>query len=134
MLELCARRENGTCGTGGNGREPYENVALDSRRSLLFSGNAAHVNTMEWTYKYCTVLNRMLCEATPPALSRIKPLPAHPLLRFFNLNLLPGGVQPAAASRALALPLRVEGKNGIKRYDITTEQTGFLSFLFFATY
>lgn len=26
-------------------------------------GDATHANTMGWTYEYCTVLNKMLCEA-----------------------------------------------------------------------
>lgn len=85
MLELCARGDKRTCGkregTLGGGVELNLRVLCPNRftgkdkyaslrwnRSLdwfLFfpSGSAAHA--MGWTYKYCTVLNKMLCEATP---------------------------------------------------------------------
>lgn len=65
----------------------------------------------------------MLCEATRPRLAH-----SHPLLFFLNLNIVV--VKSTSWTRVAALSLRVEGKNGIKRYDITTEQTGFFTFYF----
>lgn len=85
MLERCARGQKRTC---GKGRKPSAEVSswiyvccvltasLERintplcagiiRWIVLFffpSGSAAHA--MGWTYKYCTVLNKMLCEAIP---------------------------------------------------------------------
>lgn len=63
----------------------------------------------------------MLCEATCSRSDKS--------LLFFSF-LFFGCVKSGDATRALSLvlSLRVEGKNGIKRYDITTEQTGFATY------
>lgn len=57
----------------------------------------------------------MLCEATRSRSDKS-------LLLFFL------AACSHALSLSLVLSLRVEGKNGIKRYDITTEQTGFATY------
>lgn len=60
----------------------------------------------------------MLCEATRSRSDKS-------LLLFFSFFL---AACSHALSLSLVLSLRVEGKNGIKRYDITTEQTGFATY------
>lgn len=61
----------------------------------------------------------MLCEATRSRSDKS-------LLLFFFFFFL--AACSHALSLSLVLSLRVEGKNGIKRYDITTEQTGFATY------
>lgn len=128
MLELCAR-ENPTCGKGKKplaevsklilrvlcpnrftGKDEYASLRWNPSLDCFFppSGSAAHA--MGWTYKYCTVLNKMLCEATPLAhLSFFKYLRSTP-------------------RRPLAFSARRRSKMALKRYDITTEQTGLASY------
>lgn len=81
MPELCARRENepaereGTLNRGGQvlswiyvccvlTTSPERRHVLLWGTEAFFSGSATHFNTIGWTYKYCTVLNKMLCEAS----------------------------------------------------------------------
>lgn len=78
-------------------------------------------NTMEWTNKYCTVLNEMLCEAH----ERKTILSFSPIARTAPSK-YPIGPQleepdDAVAARHTLLACR-RGANG--SYDITTEQTG----------
>ena len=81
----------------------------------FFSGDATHVNTMGWTYKYCTVLNKMLCEATCSRSDKTT-------LRLFIYLFFIG------RRHARSLPLRVEGKMALNA------TTSLQNKLFFATY
>lgn len=133
MLELCARREKRTCEKGGNPKQRSTGVKLNLRVLCpnYFTGKEKHLSGLESSSRV------RICFFVPPTITLwdehtsiaqcstkccVK-RPARARISFFSRR-VQSGATPRALSFSLSLSFSAcRRENGIKRYDITTEQT-----------